>query len=156
MEPVRSFKAPEPEVTREERPEIHRLHCPHCRTEFRVKAKRGAIHAIEEATTLSSEEERLEAVARLAARHYGLRTASLYGLRQSRTVSRARGLAMWLMHRHLKRSSPEVGRRFDRDHSTVLIACNRVEKLMREDRQFAHLALRLASRARAIFFGAQG
>lgn len=47
--------------------------------------------------------------------------------RGSPQVLRARQVAMWLM-RQANRSYPEIARQMERDHSTVIKACRRVEQ----------------------------
>ena len=40
---------------------------------------------------------------------------------------------MWLIRRHTQLSSTEVGRLYGKDHSTVLHACTKVEKMLEAD-----------------------
>lgn len=48
-------------------------------------------------------------------------------------VVRARGVAMYCIRCVTELSLPQIGRLFGKDHSTVLLACRRVEKLVLEE-----------------------
>lgn len=62
----------------------------------------------------------------------------LVGPRRLRPLTEARQTAMWLCHRFVRfehraradLSLPEIGRRFRRDHTTVLHACRRVDSVI--------------------------
>ena len=53
--------------------------------------------------------------------------------RRARTVARPRQIAMYLAKQLTSRSLPEIGRKFDRDHTTVMPAVRKVEELILED-----------------------
>jgi len=46
-------------------------------------------------------------------------------------------VAMWLCFKVTPSSFPEIGRAFDRDHTTVMHAVERVEALLLQDAEFA-------------------
>ena len=53
------------------------------------------------------------------------------------TVARPRQIAMYLAKQLTSRSLPEIGRKFDRDHTTVMHAVRKVEELILEDASLA-------------------
>ena len=67
------------------------------------------------------------------ASHYRLTRDEMLSTRRSRAVARPRQIAMYLAKSLTPRSLPEIGRRFDRDHTTVLHAVRTVERLRVED-----------------------
>ena len=91
----------------------------------------------------------VEAVARAG----GVRPKDLIGRGQTRPLTRARQLAMHLLHEiHPGVSLHAIGYLLDRDHTTVLYGCRRAEALLARDGAFRELYERarreLASPAR--------
>ncbi len=70
-----------------------------------------------------------ERIMKLVANHYGLKVADLKGSSRAHSISRPRQVAMYLSRKHTDQSYPELGRAFDKDHTTVLAACRKLEKL---------------------------
>ncbi len=67
------------------------------------------------------------------ARFYELDSAALCGQSQSKEISTARNVAMYIIREMTQLSLAEIGQRFGgRHHSTVLNSINRVEKMMKE------------------------
>ena len=52
-------------------------------------------------------------------------------------MARPRQIAMYLAKQINSRSLPEIGRKFDRDHTTVMHAVRKVEELIVEDASLA-------------------
>jgi chromosomal replication initiator protein len=74
------------------------------------------------------------AVQRAVARHFGVTEEALRGKRRTSTVALARQVAMYLSKQVEGLSYVEVGRRFgSRDHSTVLFAVRKIERLLESD-----------------------
>ena len=74
---------------------------------------------------------KLEDIERIVAIYFGLRQADLHTSRKSRTIALARGIAMYLARKHTAMSFPEIGRFMgNKNHSTVILACRRIGKLM--------------------------
>jgi chromosomal replication initiator protein len=72
------------------------------------------------------------------ARHFGLKTQELLSKKRSRSVAFHRQVGMYLARRLTNLSFEEIGRLFGgRDHTTILYACERIEKQLREDRTLA-------------------
>jgi chromosomal replication initiator protein len=77
---------------------------------------------------------RISDIETVVALFFGLRPADLHTSRKSRTIALARSIAMFLTRRHTDMSFPEIGRFMgNKNHSTVLLACRRVDKLIAED-----------------------
>lgn len=67
------------------------------------------------------------------AREYGITVAEMTSPRHAVVISRPRQIAMYLAKRLTPRSLTQIGAKFDRDHSTVHHAVNRIEALRLED-----------------------
>lgn len=62
---------------------------------------------------------------------FGLSPADLHTSRKSRTIALARNIAMLLARKHTGLSFPEIGRLMgNKDHTTVLLACRRMQKIL--------------------------
>ena len=56
--------------------------------------------------------------------------------RRSRSLARPRQIAMYLAKQYTTNSLPDIGRKFsNRDHTTVIHAVKKIEKLMKKDDQ---------------------
>jgi chromosomal replication initiator protein len=75
----------------------------------------------------------VETVLREVANHFDLRVADIKGPKRHQTVARARQIAMYVSRKLCQVSFPEIGRRFGRDHSTVISACRKVQGLVDRD-----------------------
>jgi chromosomal replication initiator protein len=79
----------------------------------------------------------IEDIQRKTAEFYKLDARDFQSSQRARRVARPRQVAMYLSRKLTTRSLPEIGRRYgDRDHTTVLHACRRVEALCAEDASF--------------------
>jgi chromosomal replication initiator protein len=63
---------------------------------------------------------------------FGITPADIHSSRRTRTVSTARMIAMTLARRHTHMSFPEIGRYMGKNHSSVVLAVQRMEKLLHE------------------------
>lgn len=76
----------------------------------------------------------VENIQKTVAEYFRIKVADLKSKDRSRSVARPRQIAMALAKELTNRSLPEIGKGFgDRDHTTVLHACRKVEELRRED-----------------------
>jgi chromosomal replication initiator protein len=80
----------------------------------------------------------------VVAQHYGITREQLKGKRRTASVALPRQMAMSLMRRQTTLSLSEIGRFFDRDHTTVIHACDKIERLKVTDRQMRDTVERLA------------
>jgi chromosomal replication initiator protein len=72
---------------------------------------------------------------------YGLAPADLAGRSRRQAITRPRNLALFLCRRHTEATLAELGRLFNRDHSTVMYGVDQVERsLAREPRTGQELA----------------
>lgn len=62
--------------------------------------------------------------------YFGIMPADVHSSRRTRTVSAARAVAMFLARRHTEMSYPEIARYMGKNHSSVVLAVQRIEKLL--------------------------
>ena len=80
----------------------------------------------------------IEDIQRTVASHFNISKSDLVSQRRTRAIVRPRQIAMFLCKTMTPRSLPEIGKRFGgRDHTTVIHAVQKVEQLMKEDRNFS-------------------
>jgi chromosomal replication initiator protein len=75
--------------------------------------------------------------------HFGLRPADLRSKRRSRNVAVPRQLAMYLCRKLMNTSFPHIGELFERDHSTVMHACDVTARRIKDDAAFQATVERL-------------
>ena len=76
----------------------------------------------------------MESVQKTVASFFHLKTADLKSSRRHKVLIRPRQVAMYLCRKHIGASYPELGRRFgDKDHTTIMSACRKVESALQED-----------------------
>ncbi len=77
---------------------------------------------------------RIEDIIKLVSRHYGISKPDILSQRRHRSVVWPRQIGMYLSKQLTARSLPEIGRRFgDRDHTTVLHAIRKIDKVISEN-----------------------
>jgi chromosomal replication initiator protein len=81
----------------------------------------------------------------LAAQSWGVSVESITAHGRSQSVADARALAMWIVRRTFGYSYPELGRIFERDHTTCMAAVRKVDRAIATGRP-----LRLAEIARGM------
>jgi chromosomal replication initiation ATPase DnaA len=89
---------------------------------------------------------RIASIQALTAEHFSIPVAEMTSARRFRSVARPRQVAMYLCQRHTPRSLPEIGRRFHRDHTTVIHAIKAVERLRASDSEFDQQVRELEAR----------
>ena len=68
---------------------------------------------------------------------YNLQTDDIIGKKRPKNIAMARQLAMYLCRRMTDASLPKIGLAFGgRDHTTVIHACEKIDKMRKEDRSF--------------------
>lgn len=71
----------------------------------------------------------IEKIQRKVADYYGIKPSDIIGKNRSRSIARPRQVAMYLSRKLTQHSYPEIGTFFgNKDHTTVLFACNKIEK----------------------------
>jgi len=77
---------------------------------------------------------RISDIESAVATYFGTTAASLHSSKKDRTVSLARHFSMYLARKHTKMSSCEIGRFMgNKNHATVLLACQRIEDLLKQN-----------------------
>ena len=79
----------------------------------------------------------MDEIKQKVAEHFNIRQRDMDSARRARAVARPRQIAMYLCKQLTSRSLPEIGRKFERDHTTVIHAVRRIEELMATDRSLA-------------------
>lgn len=79
----------------------------------------------------------IDEIQKKVSEHFNISVKELQSSRRARTVARPRQIAMYLAKQLTSRSLPEIGRKFDRDHTTVMHAVRKVEELIVEDQSLA-------------------
>ena len=79
----------------------------------------------------------VEAIKRLVCDRYNVRPAEMDSPRRARSVARPRQVAMYLAKQLTSLSLPDIGRKFGRDHSSVLHGVRKIEGLMKDDKALA-------------------
>ena len=79
----------------------------------------------------------IDEIQKKVAEHFNISVKEMQSSRRARTVARPRQIAMYLAKQLTSRSLPEIGRKFDRDHTTVMHAVRKVEELILEDKSLA-------------------
>ena len=77
-------------------------------------------------------------IIQVVAERFHIEPGDILGARRTRSISEPRQLAMFLARQLTDHSYPELGRHFGgKDHTTVLAACRKLEKLTKQDPSFA-------------------
>jgi chromosomal replication initiator protein len=68
------------------------------------------------------------------AAYFDITPANMHSSKKNRTVALARHLSMYLTRKHTRMSSSEIGRVMGgKNHATVLLACRRIEELLKKN-----------------------
>lgn len=78
-------------------------------------------------TDIESFRDRISPVVSVVAKHYRVTQEQLYEKGRTKTVELARAASMWLVRNIYNYSFPEIGKAFDRDHTTVMHSCRAVD-----------------------------
>ncbi|MBS3733648.1 MAG: chromosomal replication initiator protein DnaA [Phycisphaerae bacterium] len=93
---------------------------------------RSAMAAMSEHLARTGSAVTLDGIESNVATFFGITPADLHSSRRTRTVASARMVAMFLARRHTQMSFPEIGRAMGKNHSSVVLAVQRMEKLLAE------------------------
>lgn len=76
----------------------------------------------------------VESIQKLVCSYYQIKIVDLKSPRRQRILVRPRQVAMYLCRKHAGASFPELGARFgDKDHTTIMSACKKVDSLLKTD-----------------------
>jgi len=76
----------------------------------------------------------IDEIQKKVAEYFNISVKEMQSSRRARTVARPRQIAMYLAKQLTSRSLPEIGRKFDRDHTTVMHAVRKIEELVVKDK----------------------
>ncbi|UDG81107.1 Chromosomal replication initiator protein DnaA [Candidatus Hartigia pinicola] len=90
--------------------------------------------ALRDLLTLQEKLVTINNIQKTVAEYYKIKIADLLSKRRSRSIARPRQMAMAIAKELTNHSLPEIGNAFgSRDHTTVLHACRKIEKLREEN-----------------------
>ncbi|TLM98034.1 MAG: chromosomal replication initiation protein, partial [Actinobacteria bacterium] len=82
-------------------------------------------------------------------RYYGVSESDLIGSKRSQSIVYPRQIAMYLAREITDLSLPKIGAEFGgRDHTTVMHATSKIQKLMKSDREVYNQIQQLTSTVR--------
>ena len=70
---------------------------------------------------------------------FGLTPPDMHSSRRTRTISLARRLVAFFARRHTRMSYPEIGRFMGKNHSSIVLAVQQMEKCLREEKELSWL-----------------
>jgi len=77
---------------------------------------------------------RISDIESAVAAYFGQTVANIHSAKKDRTLALARHFCMYLTRKHTKMSSSEIGRFMgNKNHATVLLACKKVEELIKQN-----------------------
>ena len=77
-----------------------------------------------------------ERILTFVSQKYGIPTEDIIGKRKTDAIATARQVAIYLLRELTEMSFANIGKVFNRDHSTVIHSCTQVEKRMMADKLF--------------------
>jgi chromosomal replication initiator protein len=80
----------------------------------------------------------IEDIQKTVSEYYKIKLTDLLSKKRNRQVVRPRHIAMWLCRQVTQFSLPVIGDAFDRDHTSVMSACDNIETLRAKDSVLAH------------------
>lgn len=84
--------------------------------------------------SISKQELDTKAIKRAVADYYGLTQAQLVSKARTKAIANARHIAIYLSRKHLDLPYNKIGEDFGkRDHSTIISACDKIEKKLKTD-----------------------
>ncbi len=96
-----------------------------------------AAQVVSRLVNLEKRELTVEAIVKCVCKHYKVKERDVASPSRKRDIVQARQLAMYLSQKYTGLPSAQIGRRIGkRDHSTVLHACNQIEKRISIDMNF--------------------
>ncbi|MGB1361326.1 MAG: chromosomal replication initiator protein DnaA [Alphaproteobacteria bacterium] len=72
----------------------------------------------------------IDDIKKVVADYFKVQLKDLNSNRRSRDIARPRQIAIWLSKELTQFSLPEIGRKFDRDHTTIMHAIKRIDELV--------------------------
>lgn len=89
-------------------------------------------------STSSSQEIDVKTIKRIVADYYGITQSQIVSKARTKVISNARHIAIYLCRKHLDLAYLKIGDEFGkRDHSTIISACDKIEKKLKTDQLLA-------------------
>ena len=99
------------------------------------------------ADVVSTNELDTKTIKRIVADFYGLTQAQLVSKARTKAIANARHIAIYLSRKHLDLPYNKIGEDFGkRDHSTIISACDKIEKNLKTDQLLAKAIYELESK----------
>ena len=96
-----------------------------------------ALHVLADLLRENDRKIQLDDIIRVVAKHENLKPSDLTSTRRTRDIVRARQMAIYLAKKMTTRSLPDIGRAFNRDHTTVIHSIRRVKELVARNNEVA-------------------
>lgn len=113
----------------------------HINMEVAMNAFKGS------ADVVSTNELDTKTIKRIVADFYGLTQAQLVSKARTKAIANARHIAIYLSRKHLDLPYNKIGEDFGkRDHSTIISACDKIEKNLKTDQLLAKAIYELESK----------
>jgi chromosomal replication initiator protein len=93
-------------------------------------------HVLRDLLRASERQVTIHEIQQTVAETYGFRVSDLKSERRAQPLVNARHVGMWLAKELTQASYPLIGREFQRDHTSVMHAVRKVERLRAKDSQF--------------------
>ncbi len=75
----------------------------------------------------------VQAIIEEVAKYYNIKVEDILGSKRTATIAKPRQISMYLTRKLTSESLPSLGKKFNRDHSTVISGINKIDKLLKED-----------------------
>lgn len=99
------------------------------------------------AETIKTNELDSKTIKRVVADYYGLTQAQLTSKARTKAIANARHIAIYLCRKHLDLAYNKIGEDFGkRDHSTIISACDKIEKNLKTDQLLVRAIFELESK----------
>lgn len=82
--------------------------------------------------------------------HMGITRHDMLSSRRGKNIVRARHIAIWVARHLTLKSYPQIGRDFNRDHSTAMIAVKNVEDKMASNAEYMSVVLWAVSKSKRL------
>lgn len=113
----------------------------HINLEIAMRAFKGSSEQV------STQELDTKTIKRIVADYYGLTQAQLVSKARTKAISNARHIAIYLCRKHLDLPYNKIGEDFGkRDHSTIISACDKIDKKLKIDQLLAKAVFELESK----------
>ena len=78
----------------------------------------------------------IDTIIKVIAEEYGLSSTDIKGKKRTKNVILPRQIAMYIAREITEFSTTEIGAEFERDHTTVVYACQKIEESIQADSKF--------------------